>query len=490
MSTLSDFGAERRQAARTTVESLTYISFGANNRGIVLDISEGGLRFRVLSPIEDTQPLHVWFSAEGNRIDAEGEVIWMDEQQVTGGLRFKSLSAENREQIRNWIAQPAASLGEGEKPVLRQLVAAVPIGKTTALGKLRSTTQLLKSKQRANAGVFARGLFSGLAVAGVVAGAILLHVERRNFGEVLIAIGQRLASRTPARPMVQAPAPGVTDDASSSNASEESAAKHAEVYHEPAVVIDGVSPSTSLPIVHSPNSTALVPPALVENKPSEPAANAAPSVETSKAEAESEAAGLAKSDAEAGGNINAGNVSAERYLDVREFRQKAAAGKMKESLVQLGFHTSVTHKGHLFLSSYHVLVGPYGSDEEVETARNDLEAHGFQPQSHARLSRKLTLPTLTLADKDTVVKDCIISWDANSSAATVSFLKGNNVVMKAQGRWVKRGVKYKLDAVLSDSKGRGPLTLLEIQCRGMDQAFVFDPSKPVQYFIPPYQADL
>ena len=161
MSTLSDFGAERRQAARTTVESLTYISFGANNRGIVLDISEGGLRFRVLSPIEDTQPLHVWFSAEGNRIDAEGEVIWMDEQQVTGGLRFKSLSAENREQIRNWIAQPAASLGEGEKPVLRQLVAAVPIGKTTALGKLRSTTQLLKSKQRANAGVFARGLFSG-----------------------------------------------------------------------------------------------------------------------------------------------------------------------------------------------------------------------------------------------------------------------------------------------------------------------------------------
>ena len=89
---MPDLGLERRVAPRTAIESLTYISFGSNNQGIVLDISEGGLRFRVLSPIRGKeQPLHFWFSAEGQRVDAQGELMWVDEKQVTGGLRFSSV---------------------------------------------------------------------------------------------------------------------------------------------------------------------------------------------------------------------------------------------------------------------------------------------------------------------------------------------------------------------------------------------------------------
>ena len=170
--------------------------------------------------------------------------------------------------------------------------------------------------------------------------------------------------------------------------------------------------------------------------------------------------------------------------------KKAAAEKMSDTLGQSGFHASVTRKGHLFMSSYHVMVGPYNSDTEVETARNDLESHGFRPESHSRLSRWFVLPAMTLADKDTVVKDCMISWDSNSSAATVTFLKGKSVVLTAQGKWVKRGVSYKLDAVVSDSKKPGPLTLLEIQCRGMNQALVLDDASPVRYFVPPFRASI
>src|SRR5215472_15092082 len=486
MSILSDFGLDRRQDARTTVESLTYICFGSNDRGIVLDISESGLRFRVLSPIEHTeQPVRFWFSAEGERVDAEGEVRWMDEQQVTGGLRFRSVSSETREQIRRLIRQPDPALAGGDLAASRKLLLANSGNESGAMEKIRSAVQ---TKKMPGLGVFARGMVSGLAVAALLALAILIRIDRSHLGEMLIEVGQRMLTRTAASTLAGTPPLAPTSEASASPTSPAQGTSGAKapkvVYNEPAVVIAGTSPPASLPMPEARRSPTLIPAPPEENKTSESTADVAENKETLKPDVRSEPSTSAENIMESRVNPN---FAANKYLDVREFRQKAAAEKLETSLGQLGYHTAVNRKGHLWMNSYHVLVGPYASDAEIETARNDLESHGLRPQSRSRLSRKFLLPTMTLADKDTVVKDCVISWDANSSAATVTFVRGDNVVLKAQGKWVKRGVTYKLDAVLSDSPDRGPLKLLEIHCHGMSQALVFDESNPIQYFVPPFR---
>ena len=206
---------------------------------------------------------------------------------------------------------------------------------------------------------------------------------------------------------------------------------------------------TSLPMTDTRHSPSLIPPPLVGNGPSDAPDNATENNEAPKLVSHNESTNEAEKTADA---VVSTTYLASKYLDLREFRQKAAAEKTKDALGQAGFRASVSRRGHLWLSSYHVLVGPYVSDEEVETTRNELESRGFRPQSHDRLSRGFVLPRMiTLADKDTVVKDCVISWGANSSAATVTFMFGHEVVMQAQGKWVSRGVIYKDDAVLSDS---------------------------------------
>lgn len=479
-------------APRTLIESLTYISFGSNNPGIVLDISEGGLRFRVLSPIQEKeQPLHFWFSAEGQRVDAQGELMWVDEKQVTGGLRFSSVSAETRQHIRQLVCQANPALPSADFTAKRKLLSAVAADDPVALEPVRFPS---RTEKRQKLGVFARGLLCGLALATVVVSGILLHVERGHFGAALIKAGEWLTAKSsPSGPSAapQSSATAVVPDASLSpnpgGAASGNAKRPEVIVQEPAVVVAGVSPATPMPMADPRRSPALISPAPVSNPASGIPDSTVETEAALKPQPNNDSLAAAERAGERIGNATPGS---NKYLDFREFRQKASAEKMSETLGQAGFHTSVTHRGHLFLSSYHVMVGPYTSDTEVETARNDLESRGFRPESRSRLSRRFTLPAMTLADKDTVVKDCVISWDPNSSAATVTFVKGESVVLKTQGKWVKRVGSFKLDAVLSDSNNRGPLTLLEIQCHGMNQALVLDAANPVLYFVPPFRANL
>lgn len=482
-------GPERRQAPRTTVEALAYISFGPDNGGIVLDVSEGGLRFRAIAPVNATETLRFWFSAEGYRVDAEGEVAWVDETRKAGGLRFKALAPDAREHIRRWVSQPGPALVAAGSPVSPSLVAGGnQDGKALLPDMVRSVDERLQeTRVRMPLGTFSRGLLSGVVVSSLAGAAILLHLERRQFGESLIQIGQRLAAKSPAQTMSRESATNsleASEELASPSTQAAGAKRSKAEFTEPAVVISGISPTTFLPMLDMARGPALVPsePA-ASPQPEPPAAsnNATPGLTP---EAENHLVS-AENTLEADPNNSA---FSKKYLDVSDFRQKASADQTRDTLGRLGFHASVTRMGHLWMNSYHVVVGPYTSDEEAETARNDLESSGFHPRSHARRSRRFVLPLLTLAETDIVLKDCIISWDSNSSAATVSFVKAGNVVSKAQGRWVKRGVTYNLDAVVSTSNQHGPLTLLEIQCHGMNQALVFDGSKPVRYFIPPYRS--
>lgn len=101
---------ERRLSLRKPLKHLCYLSLPRDNGGIVLDVSEGGVRFRSIAPLNADGPIRFRFAIDSAaRIAATGELAWKDETGKTGGLRFTQLPDEIREQIRVWAAQPTNS---------------------------------------------------------------------------------------------------------------------------------------------------------------------------------------------------------------------------------------------------------------------------------------------------------------------------------------------------------------------------------------------
>jgi serine/threonine protein kinase/class 3 adenylate cyclase len=72
------------------------------------------------------------------------------------------------------------------------------------------------------------------------------------------------------------------------------------------------------------------------------------------------------------------SANLDRYFDVGNFKDEVWAGKASENLEGMGFHTSIIHKGRLWMNSYHIIVGPFHSEKEADSARDNLESHGFK----------------------------------------------------------------------------------------------------------------
>ena len=102
---------DRRTTHRTNSEALTYIHLEPDSGAIVLNVSDGGLAFHAVAPIHQSGIIKFWFSLHADhRIEGNGELAWTDATKKTGGLRFNSLPAEVREQIRNWVLQSGTTL--------------------------------------------------------------------------------------------------------------------------------------------------------------------------------------------------------------------------------------------------------------------------------------------------------------------------------------------------------------------------------------------
>jgi cell division septation protein DedD len=93
---------ERRQYSRKTLNPLPYINLPSDNGGIVLEVSEQGLRFRAIAPIEQSGPIPFSFTSRSNLVAGMGELVWFDQANKTGGLRFTELPYNALEQIRKW----------------------------------------------------------------------------------------------------------------------------------------------------------------------------------------------------------------------------------------------------------------------------------------------------------------------------------------------------------------------------------------------------
>ncbi|HEX8816981.1 MAG TPA: PilZ domain-containing protein [Terriglobales bacterium] len=222
---------ERRQAPRFNADDFTYISFGADNGGSVLNLSADGLCFSSISPIHKNGPVRLWFSNLRQRVETEAEIVWVGQSQKTGGLRFVGLSDESREKIRTW----------NDRSVHTEPVRKDPIMPVTRMG--------LHSAHPANGGVpsvsnpgpiaapeaanhesalavthfspvaagaqpapaisgFSRGLLTGLLISAVFGGVLLFHSYRREIGETLIHLGEQVATKP--QPEVEAASPATS----------------------------------------------------------------------------------------------------------------------------------------------------------------------------------------------------------------------------------------------------------------------------------------
>jgi TonB family protein len=99
-------GGERRQRARHSPSSLTYVTLGEDNGGIIANISETGMYVTAGQPLRESLFSRVSFRIPQTDgvIETQGEIVWTSESKKEAGVRFVELREESRELIRKWVA--------------------------------------------------------------------------------------------------------------------------------------------------------------------------------------------------------------------------------------------------------------------------------------------------------------------------------------------------------------------------------------------------
>ncbi len=126
---------ERRIYGRRVLYSPEYLDMGADNGGVVVNLSEGGLGFQAVGPVEPDSQVPLSFSlGPGYRIDVKARVVWVSAQGKLGGAVFGKLSKDARSLIREWLLKPevehevetAVSTPEAENRIEKHLLERAP----------------------------------------------------------------------------------------------------------------------------------------------------------------------------------------------------------------------------------------------------------------------------------------------------------------------------------------------------------------------------
>src|SRR5215469_11593848 len=153
----------RRLQERKQPEPIVFCKLGGEESGSVLNLSEDGLCFESLAPIEEKDLLQLRLSVDLNSaIEAAGQLAWIDSAKRRGGLRFLELSAPAREQIRAWLNETStASSGRNdappEEPAIWQKMS-VPNTQLVPIERYRAQTRWQ----------FLRGVLVGFGICAVV----------------------------------------------------------------------------------------------------------------------------------------------------------------------------------------------------------------------------------------------------------------------------------------------------------------------------------
>ena len=91
---------------RHQVKSLAYLDIGADNGGIVLNISESGLAVHAVTvlPPDPIVDLRLQLHKSCKRLETRAKVAWMSDTKKEAGIEFVDLPEEVRLEIKEWLA--------------------------------------------------------------------------------------------------------------------------------------------------------------------------------------------------------------------------------------------------------------------------------------------------------------------------------------------------------------------------------------------------
>src|SRR5579864_5262713 len=96
----------QRRVARHRVAGLMYLDLGSENGGFPINISEDGMAFQGVRPLEQNEEICIKFKLDGvaELVTTKAKVVWLTETRKGGGLHFIDLPEDSRRQINEWIA--------------------------------------------------------------------------------------------------------------------------------------------------------------------------------------------------------------------------------------------------------------------------------------------------------------------------------------------------------------------------------------------------
>jgi hypothetical protein len=493
--------SERRHAERTAMARVAYIHIEPDNGGIVLNVSGEGLCFHSMAPVERNGPFRFSLSEQNRRIDACGDLAWTDEIQKIGGLRFTTLSAEAREQIQNWISHPVVPIEEHKGSTLRYAALKSFAGldtlrfdrKTNSSDSSGIAAALLNITARMKLSGFSGGLATGLLVSVLAASVFFAYAYRGQLGESLIHLGERLAAKPKAEmqtalPALEAGSPKKGNVSPIRTQTADRAQIPAERLQGPRAQLQ-IDPGKAVRVTANRQVSAVstsrpadgpvaqhsgtwgtaetappIPPPVLLAGPSLPISDKPgmqPQLEFASAvqvrDSSEETAFLPS-----------------MYFDLGRFKDQLWAQNIRDQVAKLGLHSSVVQRGHLWMNSYQVLVGPYSNEEEAKRIHKDLVAQGYKARPFERGSRDFIFGSaLTVNGARLPVGDFTISWESYVTEANVKFAQGNSVLAKAAGHWIKRPWRYQRNEFVYVKIGNGSRILVEIHFSGLNRALVF-----------------
>lgn len=506
---------DRRHAPRTKLDQVAYIHIEPDNGAIVLNASGNGLGFHSMAPVDATAPLRFSVQEQNRRVDICGELVWTDEFQKIGGVRFDTLSMEAREQVLSWIRKSGPS-PEERSTLGAALLKALPVNNSArSVLSLKPALAWWKSGKGLKRNGFARGLVSGFLLSLFAFSVVLFcYAYRQDLGQSLIWLGERLGAKrdtgvpprsassatvpvnsiaavkvvpTVERKPVSAVFPGQHEV--SSGKDKQSSTTSATIR------IEGPLPGRTLPISATPDVAKAKPPATkqpgAKNSPSSqrqptPAAIIPPSINAvispiKEAQPSSskvnQVATLMRSETAlpvaVGVSLQNTHSDIQMFFDVGRFKKVWMAQELSSKVAQLGIRTSVVQRGHFWMSSYQVLAGPYDNEAAEKQLKDELLIHGYDPRPYERGSRDFAFRSrVNIRGSQLPTGDFSIAWETYVADTKVKFLQGRSLIAAINGTWVHRESKFLNNEYVYQIQPDGSRPLQELHFAGMDRALV------------------
>ena len=112
---------ERRRHPRRNPTSIIYVALGPGNRGVLVNISVGGVSLQAAAKLNSDADLALNFLLQSGEkaIETVGCIAWLDPSQKGAGISFKDLPGNTERRIAEWIAsqeQPTWNAPSEPKP--------------------------------------------------------------------------------------------------------------------------------------------------------------------------------------------------------------------------------------------------------------------------------------------------------------------------------------------------------------------------------------